>query len=107
LSEPYAAAARARGLSEWRVVLQHALKNALTPVVTILGLQLGVLLTGAIITETVFGWPGLGRLTIQAIETRDYPLVQGCVLVISLTYVVVNLATDVAYMLFDPRIRYG
>jgi peptide/nickel transport system permease protein len=107
ISEPYSAAARARGLGWWRVVLRHALKNALIPVLTILGLQLGVLLTGAIITETVFGWPGLGRLTIQAIETRDYPLVQGCILVISLTYVLVNLATDIAYVLFDPRIRYG
>jgi peptide/nickel transport system permease protein len=70
-------------------------------------MQLGVLLTGAIITETVFGWPGLGRLTIQAIETRDYPLVQGCILAISLTYVAVNLLTDIAYVLLDPRIRYG
>ncbi len=107
IAEPYSAAARARGLGEGKVVLLHALKNALNPVLTVLGLQLGVLLTGAIITETVFGWPGLGRLTIQAIETRDYPLVQGCVLVIAFTYVVVNLATDIAYAVFDPRIRYG
>jgi len=102
---PYASAARAKGLAEWRVVLLHALKNALIPVLTVLGLQLGVLLTGAIITETIFGWPGLGRLTIQAIETRDYPLVQGCVLMIALTYVAVNIATDVAYIMLDPRIR--
>ena len=102
---PYASAARAKGLAEWRVVLVHALKNALIPVLTVLGLQLGVLLTGAIITETIFGWPGLGRLTIQAIETRDYPLVQGCVLMIALTYVAVNLATDIAYIILDPRIR--
>jgi ABC-type dipeptide/oligopeptide/nickel transport system permease component len=107
MAEPYSSAARARGLGEWKIVLLHALKNALNPVLTVLGLQLGVLLTGAIITETVFGWPGLGRLTIQAIETRDYPLVQGCILMISLTYVVVNLATDITYVLFDPRIRYG
>lgn len=107
IAEPYSAAARARGLGEWKVMIVHALKNALNPVLTVLGLQLGVLLTGAIITETVFGWPGLGRLTILAIETRDYPLVQGCVLMISLTYVMVNLATDIAYVLIDPRIRYG
>jgi len=107
ISEPYSSAARARGLGEWKVVLLHALKNALNPVLTVLGLQLGVLLTGAIITETVFGWPGLGRLTIQAIESRDYPLVQGCILMISITYVLVNLATDIAYAFFDPRIRYG
>jgi peptide/nickel transport system permease protein len=105
ISEPYSAAARARGLAEWRIVLGHDLRNALHPVLTILGLQLGVLLTGAIITETVFGWPGLGRLTVQAIETRDYPLVEGCILMISATYVMVNLATDIAYLLVDPRIR--
>jgi ABC-type dipeptide/oligopeptide/nickel transport system permease component len=104
--EPYTLAARARGLEERHVVLRHALKNALNPVVTVLGLQMGVLLTGAIITETIFGWPGLGRLTIQAIETRDYPLVQGCVLSIAATYVIVNFLTDVAYSLLDPRIRY-
>jgi len=107
IAEPYAVAARAKGLREWRVVLLHALKNALNPVLTVLGLQLGVLLSGAIITETIFGWPGLGRLTIQAIETRDYPLVQGCILIIALTYVAVNFITDIAYTLFDPRIRYG
>ena len=107
IAEPYTAAARARGLAEWNVVLLHALKNALNPVLTVIGLQLGVLLTGAIITETIFGWPGLGRLTIQAIETRDYPLVQGCVLMIAATYVMVNLLTDIAYMVFDPRIRHG
>jgi peptide/nickel transport system permease protein len=107
ISEPYCAAARARGLGELKIALSHAFKNAANPVLTVLGLQLGVLLTGAIITETVFGWPGLGRLTVQAIETRDYPLVQGCVLLISLTYVVINLATDIAYVLVDPRIRHG
>jgi peptide/nickel transport system permease protein len=107
MAEPYSSAARARGLGEWKIVLLHAFKNALNPVLTVFGMQLGVLLTGAIITETVFGWPGLGRLTIQAIETRDYPLVQGCILAISLTYVAVNLLTDIAYVLLDPRIRYG
>jgi len=107
ISSPYSVAAAARGLGRWRVVLRHALKNAFVPVVTVLGLQAGVLLTGAVITETVFGWPGLGRLTIQAIETRDYPLVQGCILVIALTYLLVNLVTDLAYAILDPRIRYG
>lgn len=107
ISSPYSRAAAARGLGRWKVVLRHAMKNAFIPVLTILGLQLGVLLTGAVITETVFGWPGLGRLTIQAIETRDYPLVQGCILSIAFSYVVVNLMTDVAYAFFDPRIRLG
>jgi len=107
IASPYCKAATARGLGRWNVVLRHSLRNALVPVLTVIALQLGVLLTGAVITETVFGWPGLGRLTVQAIETRDYPLVQGCILVISLTYVLVNLLTDVAYAVFDPRIRYG
>jgi ABC-type dipeptide/oligopeptide/nickel transport system permease component len=105
-SEPYIASARARGLGQGRVVMRHALRNTMSPVLTAMGLQVGVLLTGAMITETVFGWPGLGRLTVQAIETRDYPLVQGCVLMIALTYVLVNLATDIAYGIFDPRIRH-
>ena len=107
IASPYCVAAAARGLGKWRVVLRHSLRNAFVPVLTVLGLQLGVLLTGAVITETVFGWPGLGRLTIQAIETRDYPLVQGCILIIALTYVLVNLATDLAYAVFDPRVRHG
>lgn len=107
IASPYCRAASARGLGRWKVVLRHSLRNALVPVLTVIALQLGVVLTGAVITETVFGWPGLGRLTIQAIETRDYPLVQGCILMISLTYVLVNLMTDLAYAFFDPRIRYG
>jgi len=98
--------ARAKGLSESTVVYKHVLKNGLIPVVTILGLQLGVLLAGAIITETIFAWPGIGRLTVQAINSRDYPLVQGCLLVIACTYVIVNLLTDLAYGLLDPRIKY-
>ncbi len=105
LGKPYLVTARAKGLSEWRVVGLHALRNALVPVVTVVGLQFGALLTGAILTETIFSWPGLGRLLIQAIRLRDYPLVQGCVLLISVTYVMVNLVTDLVYAWIDPRIR--
>ena len=106
LHKDYLVTARAKGLGRTRVLMRHALKNALVPVVTIVGLQFGALLTGAIITETVFSWPGLGRLIIQAIALRDYLLVQGCVLVIALTYVLLNLVTDLAYAWLDPRIRY-
>jgi ABC-type dipeptide/oligopeptide/nickel transport system permease component len=106
LSELYVTAARARGLSRMRAVVRHAFRNSLIPIVTIIGLQLGAVLTGTIITETIFAWPGVGRLLIQAINTRDYPLVQGCILFISVTYVAMNLLTDLAYGLLDPRIRY-
>lgn len=105
LGEEYIITARAKGLSGFAVIFKHALGNALLPVVTIAGLQLGALLGGAIITETIFAWPGLGRLTIQAINARDYPLTQGCVLTIALSYVAVNLLTDIAYALIDPRVR--
>jgi len=105
LGEIYATAARARGLSEMRIVLRHAFRNSLIPVVTVLGLQVGGLLTGAVITETIFAWPGVGRLLIQSIGFRDYPLVQGCILLIAVTYVSVNLLTDLAYAFLDPRIR--
>jgi peptide/nickel transport system permease protein len=105
LSEDYIRTARAKGASERRVLLQHALRNAALPVVTVLGLQAGALLAGAIITETIFAWPGIGRLTLLAIQTRDYPLVQGCMLVIALSYVAVNLATDLLYGVIDPRLR--
>ena len=98
---------RAKGLSERKVWLKHALGNSLLSVITIVGLQFGALLAGSIITETIFAWPGIGRLTIQAIQTRDYPLVQGCVLVISTTYLVVNFLTDILYHLTDPRVSYG
>ncbi len=87
-------------------MLRHALRNGLIPVITILGLQMGTLLAGAIITESIFSWPGLGRLTIQAINARDYPLVQGCVLTIAVTYILINLVTDLLYSVVDPRIRY-
>ncbi len=103
--EDYIRTARAKGLTERAVIWQHGLRNAMLPVITILGLQLGALLGGAVITETVFSWPGVGQLTIEAIQRRDYPVVQGCVLLISLTYVLVNTLTDLAYAWFDPRIR--
>jgi ABC-type dipeptide/oligopeptide/nickel transport system permease component len=106
LREPYVRAARARGVSRARAVVGHAFRNSLIPVVTILGLQFGAVLTGAVITETIFSWPGIGRLLIQAIGFRDYPLVQGCILLIAVTYVAVNLMTDLTYGLLDPRIRY-
>jgi peptide/nickel transport system permease protein len=106
LRELYVLAARARGLSGARAVLRHAFRNSLIPVVTIIGLQFGAVLTGTIITETIFAWPGLGRLLIQAINFRDYPLVQGCILFISVTYVLMNLLTDLTYGYLDPRIRY-
>jgi ABC-type dipeptide/oligopeptide/nickel transport system permease component len=106
LRELYVLAARARGLSRLRAVVRHAFRNSLIPVVTIIGLQFGAVLTGTIITETIFAWPGVGRLLIQAINFRDYPLVQGCILFISLTYVMMNLITDLTYGFLDPRIRY-
>ena len=106
LREPYVQAARARGASRARAVLRHAFRNSLIPVVTVAGLQCGALLTGAVITETIFSWPGIGRLLIQSIGFRDYPMVQGCILLIAVTYVGVNLATDVCYGVLDPRIRY-
>lgn len=106
LGEDYVRTARAKGLSERKVVYKHVLKNGLIPVVTILGLQLGVLLAGAIITEKIFGWQGLGLLLIDdGISRRDYRLVQGCVLVISITYIIANTLTDVIYRWLDPRIR--
>jgi peptide/nickel transport system permease protein len=94
-------------VSEKLVWLKHTLRNALLPVITIMSLQFGNLLAGAVITETIFGWPGIGRLMVQAIQSRDYPLVQGCVLTIALTYIIVNFASDVFYRLVDPRISYG
>jgi ABC-type dipeptide/oligopeptide/nickel transport system permease component len=106
LGELYVLAARARGVSRTGAVIRHALRNSLIPVVTIIGLQLGAVLTGTIITETIFAWPGVGRLLIQAINFRDYPLVQGCILFIAVTYVAMNLVVDLAYAWLDPRIRY-
>ena len=106
LREQYVVAARARGVSRVRSVMRHAFRNSLIPVVTLIGLQFGSVLTGAVITETIFAWPGIGRLLIQSIGFRDYPLVQGCILLIAVTYVGVNLLTDLFYGILDPRIRY-
>jgi peptide/nickel transport system permease protein len=105
LGQDYVRTARAKGLSERRVVYGHALRNALIPVVTVIGLQFGAMLAGAIVTETIFSWPGIGRLTISAISNRDYSLVQGCLLCIGLTYVAVNFFTDLVYSALNPRIR--
>ncbi len=105
LGQDYIRTARAKGLSERVVVYRHALRNALIPVVTVLGLQFGALLAGAIVTETIFSWPGIGRLTLTAINNRDYAVVQGCLLCIGLTYVAVNFLTDVVYSALNPRIR--
>lgn len=107
LGEDYIRTARAKGLGPGAVIWRHALRNALLPVITLLGLQLGALLAGAVITEAVFSWPGIGQLIIEAIQSRDYPVVQACVLLISLSYVLVNTMTDLAYSWFDPRIRLG
>jgi peptide/nickel transport system permease protein len=106
LGEDYIRTARAKGLKEQTVLLRHALKNAFLPIITVIGLQLGWLLGGAILTETIFSWPGLGRLTVDRILFRDYPVVQGSVLVIALIFVVVNLLVDISYAFLDPRIHY-
>jgi ABC-type dipeptide/oligopeptide/nickel transport system permease component len=105
LSSDYVRTARAKGLGTMAVLFRHAFRNALIPVITILGLQFGTLLAGTIVTETIFSWPGIGRLTVQAISSRDYPLLQGCILVISISYVLVNLFTDLLYSFIDPRVR--
>lgn len=106
LGQLYVLAARARGASRWLAVWKHAFRNSLIPIVTVLGLQFGAVLTGSIVTETIFAWPGIGRLLITAINARDYPLVQGCILWIAVIYAGVNLLTDLLYGVLDPRIRY-
>jgi peptide/nickel transport system permease protein len=106
MGKPFILTARAKGVSPWRVITQHLCRNALIPIITLLGLQFGALLTGSIITETIFSWPGLGRLTMTAILSRDYPLVQGCVLVIAMTYLMASLLADILYAVADPRVRY-
>ncbi|OQW94373.1 MAG: glutathione ABC transporter permease GsiC [Beggiatoa sp. IS2] len=106
LNEDYIRTARAKGLTETAIVIHHALRNAALPIITVLGLQLGTLLGGAVITEMIFSWPGVGQLTIESIQRRDYPLVQACVLLISLSYVMVNTLTDILYAGLDPRVRY-
>jgi len=105
LRQDYVRTARAKGLPERAVVYRHALRNGLIPVITVVGLQFGALLAGAIVTETIFSWPGLGRLTIQAVNARDYPLIQGCLLAIALGYIFANFVTDFMYSVVNPRIR--
>ena len=105
LSSDYVRTARAKGLSSAAVLFRHAFRDALIPILTILGLQFGTLLAGTIVTETIFSWPGIGRLAVQAINARDYPLLQGCILLIAVSYVLVNLLTDFVYALIDPRVR--
>jgi ABC-type dipeptide/oligopeptide/nickel transport system permease component len=105
LSADYVRTARAKGLSEPAVLFRHAFRNALIPILTILGLQFGTLLAGTIVTETIFSWPGIGHLAVTAIVSRDYPLLQGCILFIAFSYVLVNLLTDFIYSVADPRVR--
>jgi peptide/nickel transport system permease protein/oligopeptide transport system permease protein len=107
LRQDYVRTARAKGLRERAVVFGHALRNALIPVVTIMGLQFGILLSGAVLTETVFAWPGIGRLLVDSISYRDYPMVQGIILFIAVGFTFVNLAVDILYAFLDPRIRYA
>ena len=107
LNDDYIRTARAKGLSEKTVILRHALRAALLPIITIVGLQMGSLLAGTVITETVFSWDGIGRLLVDSIEKRDYPVTQACVLVVALSYVLVNLATDICYRFADPRVKFG
>jgi ABC-type dipeptide/oligopeptide/nickel transport system permease component len=106
INEDFIRAARSRGLREGTVIMKHGLKNALIPIITLLGLHMGGLFAGAIITETVFSWPGMGTLLITAINSRDFPLLQGCIAMISVSYIFINLVTDLAYAAADPRIRY-
>ncbi|MBW6454956.1 MAG: ABC transporter permease [Trueperaceae bacterium] len=107
LAQDYVRTAKAKGLAPRRVVVRHALRNALLPIVTVVGLQLGGLLGGAVLTETVFAWPGVGRLLVDAIVARDLPLVQGSVLVVALLFILVNLAVDLSYAAINPKVRYG
>lgn len=106
LSQDYTTTARSKGLKENVVILKHALKNALIPIITVVGLQFGLLLGGAVLTETVFAWPGMGRLIVDSILGRDYPMIQGAILIFGLLYILVNLAVDLLYAFIDPRIRY-
>jgi peptide/nickel transport system permease protein len=107
MNEDFIRTARAKGLTPYGIWVRHGLRNALLPVLTVLGMQFGSLLGGAVITETVFNWPGIGSLLVESIQRRDYPVVQGCVLLISLCYVLINLVTDLLYVRIDPRIRLG
>lgn len=107
LNDDYIRTARAKGLHEPIVILRHAMRAALLPIITIVGLQMGSLLAGAVITETIFSWDGIGRLLVESIEKRDYPVTQACVLVVALSYVLVNLATDTVYRMADPRVKFS
>ena len=107
LNDDYIRTARAKGLSEHTVILRHALRAALLPIITIVGLQMGSLLAGTVITETIFSWDGIGKLLVESIEKRDYPVTQACVLIVALSYVIVNLVTDILYRLADPRVRHA
>jgi len=107
LNEDFIRTARAKGLSERTVIVRHALRAALLPIVTIVGMQMGSLLAGTVITETIFSWNGIGRLLVESIEKRDYPVTQACVLAVALSYVVINFLTDIAYRLVDPRMRHA
>jgi peptide/nickel transport system permease protein/oligopeptide transport system permease protein len=106
LSQDYIRTARAKGLAERVVIFKHALRNALIPVVTVVGLEFGTLLSGAVITETIFAWPGLGQLLVGSILARDYPVVQGAVLLVAISFVLINLLVDLLYAAIDPRVRY-
>jgi peptide/nickel transport system permease protein len=107
LGQDYVRTARAKGVKAWRVVSRHALRNAFIPIITAMGLQFGVLLGGAVLTETVFGWPGMGQLLVDSIFARDYPMVQGLVLVFSALFILTNFLVDLSYVVIDPRIHYG
>jgi peptide/nickel transport system permease protein len=107
LNDDYIRTARAKGLTEANVIIRHALRAALLPIITIVGLQMGSLLAGTVITETIFSWDGIGRLLVESIEKRDYPVTQACVLVVALSYVLVNLLTDILYRLADPRVKFA
>ena len=107
LSQDYTTTARSKGLKEQVVIVKHALKNALIPIITVVGLQFGLLLGGAVLTETVFAWPGIGRLIVDSILARDYPVIQGTILIFGLLYILVNLVVDILYAFIDPRIRYA
>ncbi len=107
LNDDYIRTARAKGLTEANVIIRHALRAALLPIITIVGLQMGSLLAGTVITETIFSWDGIGRLLVESIEKRDYPVTQACVLVVALSYVLVNLLTDILYRLVDPRVKFA
>jgi peptide/nickel transport system permease protein len=105
LSQDYVRTARSKGLTHRNIVYRHALRNAMIPIVTVIGLQFGGLLSGAVITETIFSWPGIGRLAIDAIRSKDFPVVQGVVMVFAIMYALVNLVTDLLYAYLDPRLK--